>query len=218
MNKKKICALIMIVGTIGLGVMSAKIIKPGYVGIKYSLNGGIKDEVLNQGLRFVTPFATKVKQYTVATEQAYLSRDSKEGSKDDDSFNIPTSDGKTVNCDLEFSYHFDSERIGDTYTRFKGQSGKEIEDTFIRGKMKAWTSEVSSRFSVIDIYGERRSDLNTEVLKHVQKKFDEYGIIINSVNFSRIELDGETEKAIQARINKQQELETAKIEPLSLSS
>lgn len=125
---------------------------------------------------------------------------------------IPTSDGKTVNVDLEFSYHFDVDTLPETFTRFKGQTGKEIEDNFIRGKMKAWASEVSSTFSVIDIYGEKRSELNSNVLAHVKEKFNEYGIIIDSVNFSRIELDAETAKAIQERINKQQELETAKIE------
>ena len=186
-------------------------IKPGYVGVVYNMNGGVQQELLTQGVHFVSPFK-KVNRYSVATEQAYLSRDKKEGSPDDDSFNIPTSDGKTVNVDLEFSYHFDSERLADTYTKFKGQSGSSIESTFIRGKMKAWTSEVSSTFSVLDIYGDKRAALNGAVLEHVKKKFYDYGIIIDSVNFSRIELDDQTSKAIQARINKQQELEALKIE------
>lgn len=64
----------------------------GYVGVVYSPNGGVKENALNQGWHFVNPLY-KVTEYTVATEQAYLSRDSKEGSKDDDSFYIPTSDG-----------------------------------------------------------------------------------------------------------------------------
>ena len=214
MKAKKLGAMltgIVLTGGLAVGVMSAEMIKPGYVGIIYSMNGGIKGDVLNQGLNFVSPIA-KVRQYSVATEQAYLSRDKKEGSKDDDSFMIPTSDGKTVNVDLEFSYHFDVDKLPETFTRFKGQSGKDIEETFIRGKMKAWTSEVSSQFSVLDIYGEKRAELNRAVLDHVSNKFNEYGIIVDSVNFSRIELDGQTAEAIQQRINKQQELETAKIE------
>ena len=194
-----VVAGVMVVGGV-LITLSTHKIKPGYVGVVYNLRGGIQDNILTQGLRIVSPFQ-KVSQYSVATEQAYLSRDK-----------IPTSDGKTVNVDLEFSYHFDSDRLPETFTRFKGQTGKEIEDNFIRGKMKAWTSEVSSTFSVIDIYGEKRSELNSNVLAHVKEKFYEYGIIIDSVNFSRIELDDETAKAIQERINKQQELETAKIE------
>lgn len=205
----------ILIGVVMLGVggfvFCMENIKPGYVGVVYSMNGGIQDEVLTQGRKFVMPWH-KLNQYSVATEQAYLSRDEKEGSKDDDSFMIPTSDGKTVNVDLEFSYHFEAERLPETFTKFKGQSGKQIEETFIRGKMKAWTSEASSKFSVLDIYGEKRSELNASVLDHVKAKFDEYGIIIDSVNFSRIELDQATSEAIQVRINKQQELEAEKLE------
>ena len=214
MNKKKIGAICIVAGVLLGGTLlfsSAEMIKPGYIGIQYSMDGGVKDETLSQGLHFINPLV-KVKQYTVATEQAYLSKDNKEGSEGDDSFNIPTSDGKTVNVDLEFSYHFDADKLPDTYVRFKGESGKEIEETFIRGKMKAWSSEVSSKFSVIDIYGSKRAELNSEVLKHVKEKFRPYGIDIDTVNFSRIGLDDQTAKAIQDRINKQQELETAKVE------
>ena len=202
---------VLLIALIIVLTLSTHKIQPGYVGVVYNLNGGIESEVLSQGLKFTSPFK-KVSQYSIATEQAYLSKDSKEGSPTDDSFMIPTSDGKTVNVDLEFSYHFDAERLPDTFTRFKGQSGQDIEERFIRGKIKAWTSEVSSKFSVIDIYGEKRAEINTAVLEHVRAKFDEYGIVIDSVNFSRIALDEQTEAAIQERINKQQELETAKIE------
>lgn len=214
MNKKRLGAILIGAGVfIGVVVtfLSTEVIKPGFVGIQYSMDGGVKGETLPQGLHFVNPL-TKVKQYTVATEQAYLSKDNKEGSEGDDSFNIPTSDGKTVNVDLEFSYHFDAENLPKTYVRFKGESGKDIEETFIRGKMKAWASEVSSEFSVIDIYGSKRAELNSRVLGHVKEKFKPYGIDIDTVNFSRIGLDDQTAKAIQDRINKQQELETAKIE------
>lgn len=205
-----IAGAVVVIGGITL-LTCTTIIKPGYVGIKYNMNGGVQDETLTQGFHFVGPL-TKVKQYTVATEQAYLSKDAEEGSEKDNSFIIPTSDGKTVNVDMEFSYHFDPDMLPQTYTRFKGQSGKDIEETFIRGKIKAWASEVSSNFSVIDIYGSKRADLNNAVLAHVQDEFKPYGIAIDSVNFTRIGLDEQTEKAIQDRINKQQELKSAKIE------
>ena len=214
MNNKKIRALLLtlVIGVRAVcGIKSAHKIKPGYVGIVYSLNGGIKDEVLSQGLRFVYPWE-KVKQYRVSTEQGYLSKEAKEGSEGDDSFNVPTSDGKTVNVDLEYSYHFDADKLPQTYVRFKGQDGKTIEDTFIRGKLKTWAAEVSSTFSVMDIYGEKRTELNRALSDHINPRFEEYGIVIDAVNFSRIDLDSQTAEAIQARINKQQEVETAKLE------
>ena len=50
----------------------------------------------------------------------------------DESFKTPTSDGKTLTVDLEFSYKFDSERLAEVFTRFKGQSGEEVKNSFIK--------------------------------------------------------------------------------------
>lgn len=187
------------------------IIPAGYVGIQYSLNGGIQDEILNQGLRFKTPII-KVTKYPISRQQVYLSANESEGKKDDESFYIPTSDGKSVNVDLEFSYKFDPNNLGKTYSEFRGKSPSYIEDTFIRAKMKSWSGEVSSRFSLTDIYGEKRSELNKAVLDYVVPKFNEYGIIIEGVSFTQIRLDEQTTQAIQNKINKQQEVETARLE------
>lgn len=186
-------------------------IDPGYAGIQFSLNSGIQGETLTQGLNFKSPF-TKVTHYSIATTQGYLSKDKKEGSRDDDSFMIPTADGKTVEVDLEYSYHFDVERLPETFTKFKGQDGSTIEQTFMRGKLKTYVADVSSQFSVLDIYGEKRTELNAAILDYAREKFNEFGIIIDSINLSRIELDAQTEQAIQSKINKQQELEQLKVE------
>lgn len=183
----------------------------GYVGVVYNINGGVQKEVLSQGLKFVSPLS-KVSKYSIATEQAYLSRDSKEGGRDDDSFLIPTKDGKTVNVDFEYSYRFDVNKVSEIYTKFRGQDGKIIEDSFMRGKVKTYIGEVSSNFSVIEIYGEKRTELNKQIFEKVKEKFSVYGIIIESANISRIQLDEQTSNAIQAKINAQQLLEQTKIE------
>ena len=121
-------------------------------------------------------------------------------------------DGKTVEVDLEYSYHFDVDVLSETFTKFKGQDGEQIEKTFMRGKLKTYVSDVSSKFSVLDIYGEKRTDLNAAILEYAREKFAEFGIIIDSINLSRIELDTQTAEAIQKKINKQQELEELKLE------
>ena len=216
MSKKGLVGAIItglaIVG--GLTICTEKI-PAGYVGVVYNMNGGVTDEVLTQGFHVISPIK-KVTEYSIAIEQGYLSKDEREGSKDDDSFNIPTSDGKTINVDLEYLYHFDQEKLSDTFTQFKGQDGTHIEETFIRGKLKAWAGEVSSTFSVIDVFGDKRAELNTAVKEHVSKQFEPYGIIIDTINFTRVETDAqtdaETRAAIQKKVNAQQELELSKIE------
>lgn len=214
MKKKKLGAIIagvLVAGAIGYSAITTVRIKAGYVGIQYNMNGGIEKATLGQGWHFFIPPTKHIVEYPVATTQVFLSKNKKEG-EENDSFLIPTSDGKTVNVDLEFAYHFDEKKLPQTYTRFAGESAKNIEETFMRVKMKSWSQEVSSKFSVMDIYGSKRADLNTAVLDHARVNFAQYGIIIDSVNFSRIEPDAQTEQAIQSRINAEQELEKAKID------
>ncbi|HLO11337.1 MAG TPA: SPFH domain-containing protein [Pseudoneobacillus sp.] len=200
-----IFGIVLIIALV-LIVSSISVIKPGYAGVIYNKNGGIEKTVLTQGWHIISPFKD-VTSYAVSTEQGYMSRNGKEGGKDDDSFNIPTKSGKTVNVDMEYSYHFDIEKLPDVFTKFRGQEGKDIESSFMRGKFKAWAGEVSSTYDVIDIYGDKRANLNQAVFEHVKQKFAEFGIIIETLNFSRIDPDPETAKAIQDRVNAEQTLQ-----------
>lgn len=203
-------ALILIVGAFLLILCTEKI-PAGYVGVVYNMSGGIEGETLSQGFKIVAP-TKKVTLYSVGLEQSYLSSEKVGDSKEDESFKIPTSDGKTVTVNLEFSYMFDPDRVAETFVRFKGMSGAEIKDTFIKPKVKAWTQEVSANYPVTDIFGDKRTQINEDLDVHLKAKFDEYGIIIDTVNFTDISVDPETQAAIQKKVNAQQELELANIE------
>ena len=215
MNKK-----IGFVGAVVLGVMlvfsliflmiSTTKIKPGYVGIVYSINGGVKGDTLTQGWHVVGP-TKKVTKYSIGVEQSYLTKDKKGDSPKDDSFNIPTSDGKTVNCDLEFSYRCDEDKLPNTFVQFKGRDGQDILDTFIKPKMIAWSQEVTSKYPVTQILGDKRDTINSELDSYLKEKFKPYGIVIDTVNFTRISADKQTKKAIQKKVTAQQELETARV-------
>ena len=145
-------------------------------------------------------------------EQSYLTSDKKGDSPNDESFNIPTSDGKTVRVNLEFSYRFDEAKVSETFVMFKGKSGEDIKDTFIKPKVIAWTQEVSANYPVTDIFGDKRTAINAELDVYLREKFAQYGIIIDTVNFTDISVDAETAAAIQKKVTAQQELELANIE------
>ena len=186
-------------------------IPAGYVGVVYNMNGGVDGEILTQGWHIVSP-TKKVTTYSIGIEQSYLTAEKKGDSKDDESFSIPTSDGKTIRVNLEFSYRFDEDRVADTFITFKGKSGETIKDTFIKPKVIAWTQEVSANYPVTDIFGDKRTEINAELDTYLRQKFDEYGIIIDTVNFTDISVDDETAAAIQKKVTAQQELELANIE------
>ena len=150
--------------------------------------------------------------YSIGIEQSYLTSDSKGDSKEDESFSTPTADGKSLTVDLEFSYKYDINRVTDVFTQFKGASGKEVKDIFIKPKMIAWTQEVTAKYPVTDVFGDKRQELNEALDTYLKEKFDKYGIVIDTVNFTNISTDPETQEAIQKKVNAQQELELAKIQ------
>ena len=158
-------------------------IPAGYVGVVYNMNGGVDGEVLTQGWHLVAP-TKKVTQYSIGIEQSYLTAEDKGDSPKDESFNIPTSDGKTVRVNIEFSYRFDEARVSETFAMFKGKSGE----------------------------ANKRTEINAELDTYLREKFDQYGIIIDTVNFTDISVDEETAAAIQKKVTAQQELELANIE------
>ena len=202
--------LVLVIGLICV-FMCTERVPAGYAGIVYNMAGGIEGETLDQGFHIVSP-TKKITLYSVGIEQSYLTADDKGDSRDDESFATPTADGKSLTVDLEFSYKFDREMLPTTFTTFKGQSGESIKDTFIKPKMKAWTQEVTAKYPVTDVFGDKRQELNESLDVYLKEKFAPYGIVIDTVNFTSITVDAETEAAIQKKVTAQQEYELAQIE------
>lgn len=208
MNKKlKVLVSGIIVAVLlvfGVSLFVEKI-PAGYVGVVYSVNGGVDDEILTQGWHIVSP-TKKVTRYSVATEQLYMSKDSQEGSENDDSFDVICSDGK-MNVDFEMSYSFDPDKVCDIYTRYRGLSGKEIVDTIVRGKIKTKVSEITSKFTVIEAHMEKKAELNQAITAGLKDYLGEFGITVESANLTRTSVDPAVEEAIVERSKVSQELE-----------
>lgn len=201
---------IFVVGIIVMFMCFEKV-PAGYVGVVYKPSTGIAQETLNQGWHFLSP-TDKVTEYSIGIEQSYLTSSSDGDSPKDDSFSAPSSDGKGLQMELTFTYRYDSDRVADTFTRFKGRSGKDLLDTFIKPNVISWTKEVTAKYPVTDILGEKRAELNTALGVYLAEKFEPYGIIIENASLINIDVDEETRASITKKVTAQQELELAKIE------
>lgn len=211
MKKGKIGAIILGVAILGgliLGVKSIEHIKPGYVGVVYSINGGIEDKVLTQGWKLVG-LTKDVTTYSVATEQLYMSADEREGSEGNDSFDVICKDGK-LNIDFEMSYHFDAEKVPEVFTRYRGMSGKDVINNIVRGKIKTFTNEVTSKYTVLETHMEKKSELNKAITEHLKKELANYGITVESANLSQTRPEKGIQEAITKRSAAAQEVEAEK--------
>lgn len=153
---------------------------------------------LSQGFHLTKP-TQQVTTYSIGIEQSYLTSDNRGDSKENESFEVPSNDGKGLTVDMTFTYRFDPDKVSETFTRFKGQSGKEVKETFIKPNIMSWTKEITAKYSVIDLLGDKRASLNAELTDYLKEKFEPYGIIIESVSLINIDPDEETRAAVQKK-------------------
>lgn len=203
-----IIPVLLIVGV--LLIMCIEKIPRGCVGSIYSIKGGTSQEVLTEGWHLVAP-QKKVTEYSVATEQLLMTKDDRDGSENNEAFNATCQDG-VLNVDLEMSYHFNAEDIPAIAKKYRGLSGEDIVNTRIKSKAKTYVNEVTSEYTVLEAYMDKKSELNTELTKHLQEKLKEYGVVVESATLPRTEPDKAIKKAITERSKKAQEVEAAKQE------
>ena len=204
-----VTALVILGLIIGVAMCTEKI-PAGYVGVVYNMNGGIEEDVLTQGFKVVAP-TKKITLYSIALEQSYMTKDNQGDSRDDESFEIPTKEGAALEVDVAFSYSYELSEVPQTFTRFRGQSGKEILNSFIKPKMQAWIKEITPQFSMIAIVSTQRGEVNRTLTEQLQERFKPYGISIDNVALADVRPDAETDEAIRKKIKAQEELETAKV-------
>lgn len=201
----------MLVVVIGFFLSTYKI-NPGYAGVVYNMDGGIESDVLGQGFHMVAPWR-KVVEYPVSTETVYYTKNNDDGDdKKDNSINVNTKDGKQVNVSVTYSYHMDPENLSAVFVKFRGQKIEVIEAGYVKNEMYQAINEVTSQYSLMDLVGDKRPEINEKILNKFKDSLAEFGIIIETFNLSDVVPDEATKEAIQKVVNAQNVLEQAKIE------
>lgn len=203
-----LAGIILIGGVAGTFMMTEKI-PAGYVGVQYSMNGGIKDEILTQGWHIVSP-TKKVTLYSVATETFVMSQDERAGSKDNESFDLTCSDG-VVNVDFEMQYNFDANQVTNVFTKYRGVNGETVISTNLRSKIKTIANEVLSRYTVLEAHLEKKSEVNKALTEALREELGKLGIFVESATLPATRVSESIQNSINARTQKAQELEAEKL-------
>ncbi len=200
---------VLVVGVLVGGFFMTERIPAGYVGVQYSVNGGVQDEVLTQGWHIVSP-TKKVTLYSVATETFVMSADERAGSKDDESFDLTCSDG-TVNVDFEMQYTFDPNKVVNVFSKYRGVDGETVISTNLRSKIKTIANEVLSRYTVLEAHLEKKSEVNKALTEALREELGNLGIFVESATLPATRVSESIQQSINARTQKAQELEAEKL-------
>lgn len=216
MNKKGLIGGIVLGVVILFCIIAAAIclerIPVGYVGVVYSMNGGVQDELLTQGFHLVAP-TKKVKEFTIGNEQLVLTKDERDGSKGDDSFMVSTADNANISVSFQMSYRFRQADVVDTYKKFRGMSGEDIVNSRVRTVLKAKISEVTTFYTMMDIYSGDRGKINAEITDFLNEKLgEEYGIEVIDASIIDVHPDSQLQQTIDDRVKAMQRKQQAEAE------
>ena len=212
--KQGIIAVILGVAIIGgiFGVKSFEYIGTGKVGVVYTMRGGVQDDTLDTGVHFISPFE-KVKEFTVANEQIILSKDDRDESEGDESFKVATADDASISISFQMSYRYDPSTVVDTYKKFKGMDGEDIVEKRVKTVLKSEVSEITTDYSLMDIYSGNRAEINDRLTEYLNKQFTkDYGINVLNASIIDVHPDKQLKKAINNRVAALQEKQQAEAE------
>lgn len=212
--KKATVGIVIAAAVVGgaFTVKSCKLIGTGKVGIVYTYKDGVQKDVLKPGFNWVGPMK-KVKEFSTSNEILVMSKDKREGSKDDDSIKVATSDDASIAVSFQMSYRYNPDTVVDTYKQFKGMDGDDIIKSRVKPVLKSKISEITTNYSMMDIYSGNRSKLNTELTEYLNEEFvKKYGIEVLDASIIDVHPDKKLKEAIDNRVTALQEKQQAEAE------
>ncbi len=219
---KKIVMIVVLVLMSQMFISCSKV-PAGHVGIKVFLLGGSKgvdSQELGVG-RYYIGLNEELYLFPTYQQNYVWTRDTREGSPNDESFTFQTREGMEIGADFGISYHIDPKKVNLIFEKYR-KGIEEITDIYLRNNVRDALNSAASVRKVIDVYGSGKTKLIKEVEDLVRKEVEPIGIrvdkiyligsfrlpqtVINALN-SKIEA---TQMA-QQRVN---EIETEKAEAL----
>lgn len=204
-----VCAVVLAVGAMNF----IERVPVGYVGVVYSA-AGVEDQTLSQGWHILSPLK-KVSRFPVSQQQIVFSDDPADyNDKEHDDWSIDApADGGTVKINLTVNYNFMPDRVVDLYSRFNGMDGETLVESRIQNSIIAYVKEVTPRFSVMDIYSDKKAEVNQAITDYLNEKLSsEYGINVVSALVIDVELDDTLLQKVQAKEQAKQDAEIAELE------
>ena len=210
---KGIIAAILALGVAVTAIICLERVPVGYVGVIYSA-AGVEDQTLAQGWHMLSPLK-KVSCFPVSQQQIVFSDDPADyGEKEHDDWSIDApADGGMVKINLTVNYNFMPDRVVELYSRFNGMNGETLVESRIQNSIIAYVKEVTPQFSVMDIYSDKKSEVNEAITNYLNEKLqDEYGINVASALVIDVELDDTLMQKVQAKEQAKQDAEIAELE------
>jgi regulator of protease activity HflC (stomatin/prohibitin superfamily) len=197
---------------------SLTVIEPGYRGVVFHLFEGVQSETLTEGVHFLLTVLNRVTVYDTRS-RVYHVRDrtsppppaprSRSASQPQEHLLwTPTADGLKVGLDFTMRYRLDPGRLPDLHRSV----GPEFEAKLVHPIVWNVTRLVASEYSLLDIYGKRRHEMQQEAFRRVQALFARDGLISEALLLRDVVYTPEFEKTLVDKMVAEQKVQESAYE------
>ena len=196
---------------VAAGWASFTIIQPGNVGVVFNRwSGALK--TVGQGVAWRIPWITQVQSYPVALRTYTMVQRSEEGTRGDDSIDLPTKEGQHIRQDISVTYNTSQEKAADVFRSFRGAEIGDIESTFIRRTIITTAQNAAGQMSLTDLISNQRGKLQGQIQEDLQAQMNKMGFVVDKVNLGASHLPDVIEKQMQQKMGAQQNAQQADYE------
>ena len=193
-------------------VLCTERVHTGYVGVVYSAKG-VEQQTISQGWHFMSPLK-HVSEFPITQQRVVFSNaPSDYGAKEHADWHIDApANGGTIAINLTVNYNFLPEHVVELYTKFGGMDGESLMESKIQNDIIAYVKEVTPQFSVMQIYSDDRTGVNTAITNYLNERLTaEYGINVSSALIVDAQPDDTLMQKIRAKEQAKQDAEIAEL-------
>ena len=184
-------------------------IPPAHVAAVYDpLRGGIQNDVLPEGFHIVMPW-WQTQQFSQQTQEYTMSGStharSEEMQQSDESIRCQTNEGMNVEIDCTVLFHVDPKDAQAVWRKL----GEDILRLIVRPYTHNVMRMVVAKYSVVQVYTEKRKQIETEITDQMKPLFAEKGLVLEQILIRNVVYGNPAfAEAINAKQVAQQQVQT----------
>jgi regulator of protease activity HflC (stomatin/prohibitin superfamily) len=178
-----------------------RIVPPGSAGVQVLFGKVLTKATLSEGLNIVNPFVD-LEIMTIRTQAYTMSIAKEEGQRyGDDAISSLTKDGLEVAMDLTVWFHLMKSEAANVFQKI----GADYVQKIVRPASRTAIRNTSVKYNAVEIYSEKREEVQDEINKTLQVDFEQRGIVLEKVLLRNIKLPAKVKNAIEAKLEAEQE-------------
>ena len=187
-SEKLIGSVLALLVVVALGLMGMYTIEQGYRGVV--LRFGKVIDVADSGMHFKIPFVDTVHKMSVRTVKLT------------NKIAVYSKDIQGAEVVISMNYHLSPDKVQDIYT----VNGLNYDEKIIYPQMSAKPKDVFGKYNAVNIV-QTREALTSEIQKELEKKFENTGIVIESVQIENIDFSDAYENSVEERMKAEVEVQ-----------